>query len=66
MARATIIGWEETPSHRDQLRSLIDDVLTQKPADLDALLKLLQEAGVVVKRRRKKKPTPITAKHEIG
>lgn len=41
------------PSHRDQLRSLIDDALAQRPADLDALLKLLQEAGVVVKRRGK-------------
>ncbi len=41
------------PSHRDQLRSLIDDALAQKPADLETLLKLLQEAGVVVKRRGK-------------
>nr|WP_325221257.1 relaxase/mobilization nuclease domain-containing protein [uncultured Oscillibacter sp.] len=41
------------PSHRDQLRGLIDDALAQKPADLDALLKLLQEAGVAVKRRGK-------------
>ena len=41
------------PSHRDQLRGLIDNALTQKPTDLDALLKLLQEAGVTVKRRGK-------------
>ena len=41
------------PSHRDQLRRLTDDALTKNPDDLDALLKLLQEAGVVVKQRGK-------------
>ena len=41
------------PCHRDQLRMAIDAALAQKPADLDALLKLLQEAGVTVKRRGK-------------
>lgn len=39
--------------HRDQLRRIIDEALKQKPSDLDALLKLLQEEGVVVKRRGK-------------
>ena len=39
------------PSHRDRLRMAIDDALAKKPADLDALLKLLQEAGITVKRR---------------
>lgn len=41
------------PSHRDRLRMAIDDALAKKPADLDVLLKLLQEAGVTVKRRGK-------------
>ena len=39
--------------HRDRLRMAIDDALAKKPADLDALLKLLQEAGITVKRRGK-------------
>ena len=41
------------PCHRDQLRRLIHEALTKKPPDLGALLKLLQEAGVIVKRRGK-------------
>ena len=41
------------PCHRDRLRMAIDDALAKKPADLDALLKLLQEAGITVKRRGK-------------
>ena len=39
--------------HRDRLRMAIDDALAKKPADLDALLKLLQEAGVEVSPRGK-------------
>jgi len=39
--------------HRDQLRRIIDEALKQNPSDLDALLKLLQEKGVIVKRRGK-------------
>ncbi len=41
------------PSHRDRLRMAIDDALIKKPADLDVLLKLLQKAGITVKRRGK-------------
>ncbi len=41
------------PCHRDQLRNIIDEALKQKPSDLGALLKLLQEKGVVVKQRGK-------------
>ena len=41
------------PCHRDRLRMAIDDALAKKPADLDALLKLLQEASVEVSPRGK-------------
>ena len=38
----------QPPSHRDRLRMAIDPALEQKPADLDALLDLLREAGIDV------------------
>ena len=41
------------PCHRDQLRMAIDAALAQKPANLDALLKLLGEAGIEVSPRGK-------------
>ena len=41
------------PCHRDRLRMAIDDALAKKPADLDALLKLLGEAGIEVSPRGK-------------
>lgn len=41
------------PCHRDRLRAAIDAALAQKPADLDALLKLLDEAGIEVSPRGK-------------
>ncbi len=41
------------PCHRDRLRMAIGDALAQKPADLDALLKLLGEAGIEVSPRGK-------------
>ena len=41
------------PCHRDQLRMAIDDALARKPADLDALLKLLRDAGIEVSPRGK-------------
>ena len=44
---------DKPPSHRDQLRAMIDEALAQKPTDLDALLELLQKEGAVVKRRGK-------------
>lgn len=40
---------EKRMSHRDQLRLDIDRVLEQKPADFDALLKLLRDAGYEIK-----------------
>jgi len=41
------------PCHRDRLRMAIDAALAQKPADLDALLALLKEAGIEVSPRGK-------------
>ena len=41
------------PSHREHLRVMIDRALEQKPADFDALLKLLTEMGCEVSRRGK-------------
>ena len=41
------------PCHRDRLRMAIDDALAKKPDDLDALLKLLGEAGIEVSPRGK-------------
>ena len=39
------LGDQAKPSHRELLRVAIDNALSQKPADWDGLLKLLQEAG---------------------
>ena len=39
--------------HRDQLRMAVDAALAQKPADMDALLELLREAGIEVSLRGK-------------
>ena len=47
------LGDQKPPSHRDVLRMAIDTALEQKPADFDALLKLLQEAGWEVKRGKR-------------
>lgn len=44
---------EAKPSHRNLLRAAIDDALAKKPADLDALLKLLRESGCEVSKRGK-------------
>lgn len=44
------LGDRKKPSQREELRTFIDGALEQKPADFDALLKLLQEAGCEVKR----------------
>lgn len=41
------------PGHRDQLRMAIDAALAKKPADLEALLALLKEAGIEVSPRGK-------------
>ena len=47
------LGDQAKPSHREQLRVMIDHALEQKPADFDALLKLLTEMGCEVSRRGK-------------
>ena len=44
------LGSQAKPSHREQLRMMIDRALEQKPADFDALLKLLSEMGCEVSR----------------
>ena len=41
------------PCHRDRLRMAIDAALAQKPANLDALLQLLRNAGIEVSPRGK-------------
>ncbi|MCY1714856.1 relaxase/mobilization nuclease domain-containing protein [Caproiciproducens galactitolivorans] len=43
------LGDQAKPSNRELLRVAIDAALVQKPADFDALLKLLREAGYEVK-----------------
>ena len=47
------LGDKAKPSHREQLRVMIDRALEQKPADLDGLLKLLAGMGCEVSRRGK-------------
>ena len=39
------------PSHREQLQTVIDAALAQKPADLDALLDLLKASGIEISHR---------------
>lgn len=43
------LGDAKKPSHREQLRFAIDRALEQKPADFDALLKLIGDAGYEIK-----------------
>ena len=45
------LGDQAKHSYREQLRSMIDQALEQKPSDFDALLKLLAEMGCEVSRR---------------
>lgn len=47
------MGEGKKTSQREQLRTLIDEALLQKPADFDALLALLAEAGCETARRGK-------------
>ncbi len=44
------LGDRAKPSQRDRLRYAIDDALQQKPADFEALLRLLTDAGWEIKR----------------
>jgi hypothetical protein len=46
------LGDQAKPSNRELLRVAIDAALVQKPADFDALLKLLRESGYEVKTRK--------------
>ena len=43
-------GSKARPSHREEVRMLIDEALAKKPHSFDALLGLLSEAGYTVKR----------------
>ena len=43
------LGNNAKPSHREMVRAIIDDILAKKPADFEALLKLLEDAGYTVK-----------------
>jgi len=45
------LGEKESLPHREQIRLVLDDVLERKPADFSALLTLLKDSGVEVKRR---------------
>ena len=47
----TWLGDNKPLSYRGQLKRAIDAALTQKPADFDEFLKLIQSAGYEVKRR---------------
>lgn len=47
------LGDKAKPSHREQLRMMIDQALEQKPTDFDELLKMLSEMGCEVSRRGK-------------
>ena len=47
------LGDQAKPSHREQLRTMIDRALEQKPAGFEELLKLLAEMGCEVSRRGK-------------
>ena len=47
------LGDQAKPSHRELLRVVIDNALSQSPADFEELLKLLQEYGCEVSKRGK-------------
>ena len=47
------LGDTAKPSHKEQLRQTIDQVLAQKPASLEELLRLLEQDGFTVHRRGK-------------
>jgi hypothetical protein len=44
----TWLGDERKPSYQDRLRRMIDEALGRKPKDFDAILRLLEDAGVMV------------------
>ncbi len=47
------LGDQAKPSHRELLRMAIDQALAQKPTNLDALFRLLRDAGCEVSKRGK-------------
>lgn len=49
-------GERAEPPHRELLRYAIDDVLSKKPANFEAFLKLLAEGGCEIRRRGKISP----------
>lgn len=44
------LGENKKPTHRDELREAIDIALIEKPSNMDALLKLLSDAGWEIKK----------------
>lgn len=50
----TWLGDNKVPSFQQQIRACIDAALEQKPADFEALLKLMEAAGIECARRGKK------------
>lgn len=44
------LGGKKKPSHREELRLLIDEALAKKPHSMDALLEMLNTSGYEVKR----------------
>ena len=44
------LGANAKPSHRELLRAAIDGALSKKPADFEAFLKLMTDAGYTIKR----------------
>ena len=55
------LGEQAKPSHREQLRVMIDRALEQKPADFDTLLQLLSEMGCEVSRAGKQSALKLPA-----
>src|SRR5699024_5214472 len=47
------LGDQARPSHRELLRTAIDQAMMQKPADLDTLFQLLRDSGCEVSKRGK-------------
>lgn len=45
------LGDEKIPSHREHLRLILDAILEKNPADFQAMLTMLKDSGVEIKRR---------------
>ena len=46
------LGTERQPSYKEQLRLAINEALAKRPADFNAFLRFMEEAGFTVKRER--------------